>query len=293
MAKVKKRHRTLPQIDEDDVEESGPKRGNKLLSAEEVLGRMKSASDIELFIKILAYGRSGTGKTAFASTLPKPIFYVDLGDKGTDTIRHLSDEEVRIFPVHDWNDIESVYWFLKDGGYKQFPTVVLDTITQMQNKYGMPEVKVREGRHPSDPMTTPLWGALSGLMKEWTDYFNDLPMNVCFLAQDRRDNSNDDTDYDDEDLLPEFGPQLMPSVAKSVNAAVNFIGQTFIKKVTKQKNGKIIRRAEYRMRLGPHPLYLTKTRKPPQFKVPDSIKNPSYEKIMAIARGEAPQDGEE
>ncbi|MDE2101520.1 MAG: AAA family ATPase [Patescibacteria group bacterium] len=293
---VKKR-RPRVEIDDDESGEGElPKvsKNNKILSIDELRKLMKSPRDIELFLKILVYGRSGTGKTAFAGTLPKPILYLDMSDKGTDTLRDFGDEEIRIIPVRDWNDIESVYWFLQSGGHKEFPSVVLDTISGMQNRFGMPEVKVRDGRDATSPMTTPLWGDLSGLMREWLTAFRDLPMNVAFLAQDRTENVDGDTgSYDDEDLLPEVGPAVMPSVAKEVNAAVNVIGNTFIKKITKQKDGKIIRKSQFRMRLGPHPYYLTKIRKPPRIVVPGSIKNPNYDSVMAIIRGEAPDNGEE
>ena len=37
-------------------------------------------------LSLLIYGKSGTGKTAFSATLPKPILLLDIREKGTDTI---------------------------------------------------------------------------------------------------------------------------------------------------------------------------------------------------------------
>src|SRR5690606_35552872 len=66
-------------------------------------------------ISAVFYGRSGTGKATLSASFPKPILLIDIKEQGNDSIADFSDDEVKVFPVESWDDIEQVYWFLKSG----------------------------------------------------------------------------------------------------------------------------------------------------------------------------------
>lgn len=131
-------------------------------------------------------------------------------------------------------------------------------------------------------------------MKSWILHLRDLPMNVVFIAQDRVFNSGDDDDSS-TDLAPEVGPGLSPSIAKTLNAAVHIVANTFIRnreikvKVKNPQKGKppykYVEKIEFCLRVGPNPTYVTKVRKAKDILLPEVIVDPSYAKIMSLISG--------
>jgi hypothetical protein len=238
------------------------------------------------------YGRSGTGKTTLFATHPKDSLLLDIRDEGTDSISDVKGVEAR--ELEEWDEFEEMYWWLRDHP-KEFATVGIDTVTQLQ-KLGMRHLigdKGRGGKVAGDwgSMTKRDWGDLSALLNEWIINYRDLTqlgMEVVFLAQDRTSHTDEDEEIDQ--LTPEVGPALSPAVAKNLCAAVSVLGQCFVDIVEKPKEGKgrtkYIKKTEYCLRLGPHPIYGAKIRKPKSSGVPGYIVDPSYDDIMAIIRGE-------
>jgi hypothetical protein len=118
-----------------------------------------------------------------------------------------------------------------------------------------------------------------------------LPVNSVFIAQERVFNAGDEEDDGVDQLAPEVGTKLMPSVNKDLCASVNIIGNTFIRikvKVvkdpeTKKKSKEITK--QYCLRLGPNEVYTTKIRKPKGIEAPDYIIDPTFRKIMDIVKG--------
>lgn len=257
-----------------------------------LLARIKPVSEIQTGTSGLFYGRAGSGKTTLACTFPKPLLLLDIKDAGTDSV--VDVEGVEGVGIETWEELELMYWHLK-GGEHEFKTVVLDTITQMQS-LAIIEAKARNNKDADAMMTKQMWGEASALLRTWLINYRNLALetgiNVVFLAQDRVNRGSEDEDADSDDQLdPEVGPALMPSVAKEVNAAVKLLVNTYITEKVSQKGGKIRRRVEYRARLGPHAYYVTKVRSPKGSKVPGSIKNPDYDKLLQVMKGEI--DGEE
>jgi hypothetical protein len=126
-------------------------------------------------------------------------------------------------------------------------------------------------------------------MNTWMMNFRDLPMHVVFLAPDRVKNTSDeDEEVSQEEgrLEPEVGPAVSPSVARSLNAAVKVIGNTYIRQRQKVKGGKVVELTGYMLRIGPHPYYITKIRSPKTHKTPGSILDPSFDKIIKVMKGE-------
>ena len=252
--------------------------------------RIKDVSEVQTGDTVLIHGRSGTGKTTLACSFPKPLLLLDIMDQGTDSVSDVKG--VKVLEVTHFDDLDAVYWFLREN--EGFKTVVLDTVTQLQD-LAIQKVKEMRGVDPEAPMSKQMWGETSGLMKKVVYNFRDLArehgINVVFIAQPR---TIVEETYDEEGQIdPEVGPAVQPAVAKALGAAVKFIIYTYIREVVKQKKGKLKRKMEYRARLGPHPYYLTKVRSPKTSKVPDSIKSCTYEDLMKVKRGEWAGSGEE
>lgn len=248
----------------------------------DIASRIKPVAEIVSPESYLFYGRSGTGKTTLACSFPKPLLLLDINDKGTDSV--IDVKGVDVLQCINWEDLEEIYWFLERG--TKYKTVVLDTITQMQN-FGVAKVKVQIKGSLDSPMTRSMWGELSGQMKNLLLMYRELPSILIMTAQDRTESIEEGTEvtYMDE-LDPCVGPAVMPSIANIVNPSVKVLGQTYIKEVRVQREGKIVKKIGWRLRLGPHPYYLTKVRSVKSIKIPSNIKNPTHEKIKSILKGE-------
>lgn len=241
----------------------------------------------------VVYGRSGTGKTTIAGTFPKPMLYLNIRDNGTDSISDV--EGIQVLNIHNFDDLEMTYWWLAKN-IKRFKTVVLDTITQL-NELAVKAQLLEIGKQDVNPgdwgtMTKRDWGAAAGLMKQWISRFCDLSskgIEIVFLAQDKVFNIGDEQD-DDQLLKPYIGPNTSPSVAALLNASVGMIAYTYVRlrHVKRQINGKKkeVSKIEYCLRVGPDPDVLTKIRKPIGVEVPSFIINATYEDIINIITGE-------
>lgn len=242
---------------------------------DELISRIKPVASLDEPLKVLFYGRSGTGKTTIASTFPKKIILVDVQEKGTDSI--IDVEGVDVLQVQNFNDLEMIPWMIKSGA-ADYQTVVIDAISAAQTML-VDELLEETGK---DQMTKQLWGHVSGRFQSLILGLRNLQAHVVFIAHDRT-RSNDDEEGDV--IEPEVGPSLIPSVAKTLTGAVGIIGQTYIAEKVVQKGAKVKRSLEYRVRLGPHPYYTTKVRNPKKFKAPAYIVNGSFEKLKAVVEG--------
>jgi len=254
---------------------------NNPTNYQDLVGRIKSVGDIDLKVTALFVGRSGTGKTTLASTFPKPLLHIDVRDEGYDSIADLGDE-VKTITVTEWEEIEQLYWYLRSGEHP-FKSVAIDPVSQLQD-LGLSHVLKMSGKGSGDFISRGVYGDVSKMMKTWLLNYRDLPLNVAFTAQDRV--SVEDEDDEDEQLSPEVGPSVMPSVAKALNGMVKVIGYTFIKEVAKKQEGKISKEPEFWLRVGPHAIYVTKIRNPRDTKPPEAIPNPTYDKIVSVMKGD-------
>jgi len=249
----------------------------------DILSRIQDIEDVEDYVKQVTYGRSGTGKTTYSATWPKPILHIDIREKGTKSIKKIPG--VKTILAMEWDDIEKIYWMLESSKH-EFKTVTLDNVTGLQ-ELAIREALKREGREGETPYKN-TYGTAASLMKTWLINYRDLPMHVHFIAQDRIMGADEEEGGDQ--LTPEVGPRVMPSVATILNAAVDIIGQTYLYEVTKKIKGEIKRVVEYRLRLGPHAYYTTKIRVPRGVKVPEYIVDPTFEKVVAVMEGQIPSD---
>lgn len=248
--------------------------------------RIVPVGEMSDWLSIAVYGRSGTGKTTFAGTAPKPLLILDVNDRGTISVK--DQPETYVLSIEKWEDFEEVYWYLKSGNHN-FQSVAMDTLTQLQ------DLAIRQvvgGESSGTVISQRAWGAVSALMKTWILNFRDLPSYKILICQDRITISDDENATDSEMIAPEVGPALSPSVARTLNAAVDVIGQTFIRErraTVKTKKGgeksKVV--VEYCMRIGPHARYLTKIRRAkPGTKLPPLVVDPTFDKILKLVKGE-------
>lgn len=252
--------------------------------SDSILSRALPVAGTDDYLTALVYGRSGSGKTTLAASFPKKILLLDIRDKGTDSIKDV--EGVDVIEVENWLEFETIYWALKNEPH-EYQTIVVDTISNLQDM-AIAEVKRRAKMDQDSAMSQRLWGEASRIMQQWVYFYRDLPMHVVFLAQERAKRGTDDENFDDQ-LDPEVGPALMPSVSKTVCAAVKVIANTYIKQTMKPSQkvpGRMITITQYMLRVGPHAYYTTKVRTPQAFRVPTSVPNKGFETLKALMKGE-------
>ncbi len=257
--------------------------------------KIKKVSDLPPEIRVVLYGKAGTGKTTLAATFPGPILFIDCSEKGTDSVRDV--ENVDVLRAESWDEIDDLYWFLKKEkhGYK---TVVVDTMSQAQD---LRILKVHQDKGQEiergqlgnwGSMKKQDWGTVSSALKTFVISMRDLPnINVIFIAHDRVFGGEEEED--ETVIQPSVGPRLMPSVATVMNGAVSIIANTFIRETTTRRKvgrrGKMVTdsKIEYCLRIGPNAYYTTKIRKPRSVELPDVIADPSYLSLMQYIIDEA------
>lgn len=234
----------------------------------------------------LFYGRAGRGKTHLASTFPGPHLFLDINnERGLKTVKKV--ENAKFARIRNWDDFQEVYWWLREG--QDFKTIVLDQITGLQD-LAMLNVREHFRMDPEEPFQGfKKYGKLSGDMKEVLQNYREMSdlYNIVFLAHERAFDTG--SEGDEGDLDPSVSARVMPSIGSYIEGACDIIGHCYIRNFSakSKKTGKQVRHTDYCMRVGPHPTYITKIRRPPEDgRLPDFIVNPSYRKIVAIENGE-------
>lgn len=248
-----------------------------------ILDKIQPVTQLKTNLVMMVYGRSGTGKTHFGSTFPRPILFIDTNERGTETIAQ--EEDIDVVRVTEWEELDELYWALKDQETDvEYASIVIDQVSSLQD-IGMAEV-LRKGRKGRDETFTQRnWGQLSGMMKQYITDFRDLSdyYNLLLIAHER---VNDGGDDEDEAIEPSIGARVMPSVGAFLDGAVDAIGSTFIKERWETEDKEEVRHVDYCMRIGPHAFYSTKIRRPVSAgPIPELIVNPTFKKIRDLTSG--------
>ena len=251
---------------------------------------MEGITDItpesEEFVKCLFYGPNGTGKTTVSGTFPGPVLVLDVNERGTRVLAS-EDGHCKKRLVDTFEMFVQAYWFLKSGKHP-FKTVVIDNLTTLQEvcmRYVMNKDADFDISKDMDMPSKRDWGGLSQLMKRWSVDFRNLPMNVVFIAQEKKDN-DEDLESDEASVYP----QISPSVRAILGAAVDVIGRTYVSEKVDAKTGNTV--TKFCTRLTPGPKYQAKIRIPAGASSPKSIANPSYKALIKIMNGEYKPKGE-
>lgn len=232
---------------------------------------------------ITLYGRPGTGKTTISCTGPKPLLLIDVKDKGTDSGKRegLEPGDITVFELDNFDDIYDIYDYIQDNP-DRFKSVVIDHMTALQD-FCYDKVMEEEGK---SKMSQGMYGTAGSYMKEVINLYKgltDLGITPFFNCQDRMESGDGEGE---DQLLPEVGPGLMPSVARTLCAASRVIGHTYqFMNVKKLEGAKVERNIEFRLRLGPNPYYITKVTRPFGTPCPQFLVDATYKDIIDIVKG--------
>lgn len=250
-------------------------------------------------IKIMLYGRSGSGKTTIWSTFPKPILSVICsGGKEPGELRSIDTPENRdlIYQVvlEESSELRTLCENCPGMGYQ---TIVLDHVTGFQDLVlkevlGMDQLPAQKNWGMASQQQ---YGTCTMQCKDLLRSLLSLKGNVVVVAQEREFS----TDSSSELITPVVGANLVPSLTGWLNSAVDYICQTIIRQKTKQVKrttgqGKAKKEmvvsvdvkdeVEYCIRAGPHPVYTTKFRVPKGTPLPHLIVDPDYDVILGLIR---------
>ena len=245
--------------------------------------RFQDLLDMDTPTIITLYGRPGTGKTTISCTLPKPLLLIDVKDKGTDSGKRgdLEPGDITVFELESFDEIYDIYDYLEENP-DRFKSVVIDHMTALQD-FCYEKVMDEEGK---SKMSQGMYGTAGGYLKEVITLYKgltDLGITPCFNCQDRMESGDGEGE---DQLLPEVGPSLMPSVARTLCAASRVIGHTYqFENVEKLEGAKVRRNIEFRLRLGPNPYYITKVTRPFGTPCPQFLVNATYKDIMKVVKG--------
>lgn len=243
------------------------------------MGILSEAKDIaELGQRNLwvLWGKSGSGKTHFISTLPKPLLYIQIGDDGSNTIADVEGiKAIRAGTIERLKQIGEE--LKKDNSYA---SVAVDTFSMITNVWIDANATQKKRK-----MTMQMWGDLKVETEELIKIYHQVAENHIVALSCHE--ANDTIEGMDDEVIPDFGPSTTKGARIYIQGMANYgIHFTKIQKtVTNKATGEEKDVVKYAAHLGANPYYWTKFQIDDSIKLPDVMVNPSYSKIKEIIGG--------
>lgn len=290
----------------------------------DLFDRIESVGDYTTGIKALVYGRGKTGKSRFAASFRKPVLFIAsedgtksvVGIPGVDIVRVRSGDEFTRMVRYvagggkskwavDGNNLRK----LETRTGAKYVTVAVDTAGGIQDLIlkdilCLDKVPLSKFRQAGKGETWGIadqgtWGTIGTQFKERFKELMELAervnLDVVVIAHERNFKRDDDKS---ESLVPTVGAALTPNAASWLNGEVDYICQTYIREEEVEKDmsdmvegaenvKELVKtgKMEFCLRVGPHNLFMTGFRQ--EFgspTLPDSIVNPTYEKMVQLIR---------
>ncbi len=167
----------------DKEEQLIRQKGFKPLS---LLERIQPIQQIQEPFKGLIYGRPGSGKTKLACEAPGPLL-IDF-ERGSRTLKnHAHLLNVPVFKPHGFQEVTDLFFELKSGALPEVQTVILDSITMIEARRLMDNVKSEaaktHGRSPYLPVGQD-YQENGQAIKSMCLAFTELDRNIIFIAHD-------------------------------------------------------------------------------------------------------------
>lgn len=165
-------------------------------------------------LKLLAYGPTGSGKTWFASTFPRPLF-LDM-EKGMLSVRHRKPLRYPKDPDEKITDLQQVRAFfnlVRRDPDPQYETIVLDSLNELQvlvtaNVLGT----YSANRQYDDQMTMADYGKANRVFLNVVRNFLALPYHIVMTAVETP------REYEGQEVYPKFtGKQIWPELQRMVD----------------------------------------------------------------------------
>lgn len=145
-------------------------------------------SEYDECINALIYGNTGVGKTVLGGSAPDTLI---LGIESGLISAKRRGSTAKAWVVNDWTDIEKAFIWLRDHPNHGFRWVVIDSITDMQEKLlrWILDREMAAGSAKNRDEDIPQiqdhqkW---QNMMRRFVNQFNSLPVNVLYTALEMR-----------------------------------------------------------------------------------------------------------
>lgn len=215
--------------------------------------KIKPIKKLRKRFKMVLYGRNKLGKTVYACSSGLKTLVIDCNERGSDSV--VDYENVDIFELTRWDELDPIYWFLR-GGKHDYEVIVIDTVTMLAS-VGMKWVLKDDLER--DMSIDPLYPSkqsylkLGEMMKDAIIKFRNLPYHIVYNAQEKV-TTNEDEEGNTE---TQVHPELSPGQRSQLLSATNIIGRIYVREVDGKKGKKKMQR---RILFGAHPKYISGNR---------------------------------
>lgn len=220
------------------------------------------------------WGKSGTGKTKFVATLPKPLLYVRIGDDGSNTIANV--EGIKAIHAETLEQLKEIgKELIKD---KRYTSVAVDTFSMITNVWIDQNITQKRKK-----MTQQAWGDLKVETEELIKIFHEVAAShiVALTCHE----SNDTIEGMEDEIIPDFRPNTTKGARTYLEGMANYGIHMAKMKKTIVKDGVEKEVVRYVGHLGANSYYWTKLQVDPNIKIPETVVNPTYSKILKIIEG--------
>ncbi len=222
------------------------------------------------------WGKSGSGKTHFISTLPKPLLYIQIGDDGSNTIAGV--EGIKAIRAGTIDRLKQIGEELKSD--TKYASVAVDTFSMITNVW----IDVNAVQKKKK-MTMQMWGDLKIETEELIKIYHEVAATHIVALSCHE--ATDTIEGMDDEVIPDFGPNTSKGARIYIQGMANYgIHFTKLKKTVVDKDtGEEKDVVKYAAHLGANPYYWTKFQIDGSIKIPSTMVNPSYDKIINIIQG--------
>lgn len=279
--------------------------GSAKVESDDVLARIAPIGfDEDEGLKVLLYGRSGTGKTTLAATFSDagPMLWLVLsGGKRPGELRSINTAQyrkmIRQVVIRNTSELETITNHIENSG--EYAGVCLDHVSGFQDKV-LAEILGIEGDLPEQKAwgtaSQQQYGQCTAQCKEHLKRLLSYKGHVVIAGQERAFNTDEDA-ASQGILQPFVSVAVTPSLAGWLPPQCDYVCQTFLRNKTEDRvttiGGKSITTqvktstVEYVLRTGPHETYAGKFRLPKErrSRLPEFMVDPSFKKINDLVNG--------
>lgn len=222
------------------------------------------------------WGKSGSGKTHFISTLPKPLLYIQIGDDGSNTIAGV--DGIKAIRADTIDRLKQIGEELKKD--KTYKSVAVDTFSMLVNVWIDANSTQKKKR-----MTQQMWGDLKIETEELIKIYHQVAATHIVALSCHE--VTDTIEGMDDEIIPDFGPSVSKGSRIYLQGMANYgIHFTKLQKtVIDKETGEEKEVVKFAAHLGANPYYWTKFQISDTIKIPSTMVNPSYTKITNIIKG--------
>lgn len=224
----------------------------------------------------VVYGKSGSGKTSFLSTFPKPLLYCQFGDDGSNSMP-TDMPDVGFVTLSTFQDILDVASELESD--KRYKSVAIDTFSLCVNEWIEANITQKNKK-----MTQQVWGDIKTDVEHLIRSLQKLSLRRHIILT-----CHEVTDVI-EDMETAISPDIRPSLNRGsrtyLESMANYgVHMVVVEKEVDKKDGTTATVYRHTAQIMPNPYYWTKVQKPPGLKLPESIYSPTFDKIQGYLQG--------